>query len=57
MSRCRTGWRSCEKVVIASQLVEVSSTRLADGTPCSSTWGRGGGERKARVTVSRSSED
>ena len=48
VSRCRTDWRSSEQVRIALQLVEVSSTRLADGTPCSSTWGRGGGEGEAR---------
>ena len=41
MSRCRTGWRSSETVRIALQVVEVNSTRLADGTQCSSTRGRG----------------
>jgi len=49
MIRCRTDWRSSEQVLSAPQLVEMSSTRLADGAPCSSTWGRGGGEREARV--------
>ena len=40
MSRCRTGWRSSEKVlIIAPQLVEVHSTHLADGTQCCSTCG------------------
>ena len=40
MGRCRTGWRSSEKVlIIAPQLVEVHSTHLADGTQCCSTCG------------------
>ena len=31
MSRCRTGWRSSEVLIIVPQLVEVHSTRPAEG--------------------------
>ena len=35
-SRCQTGWRSSEKSLIAPQLIEVNSARLAEGTQRSS---------------------
>ena len=38
---CRTGWRSSEKARIAPHVVEVNSTRPADGTQWSSTCGSG----------------
>ena len=42
-SRCQTGWRSSEKSLIAPQLIEVNSARLAEGTQRSSKCREGRG--------------